>query len=123
MIRSHLSPSVSLIAFAATLASVGCSESPGEEALDLGSTSQALHSGEDQGHEHARGQERGHGPGRLQHHRPGRCEPPPEPAADPVVFTPATAAARSGRRAAAAVDYGPLINEPIYAQLLAEQVG
>src|SRR5262245_36781840 len=42
MIRSRLSPSVSLISFAAALTAAGCSESRGEDALQLGSTGQAL---------------------------------------------------------------------------------
>ncbi|HEU4581687.1 MAG TPA: endo-1,4-beta-xylanase [Polyangiaceae bacterium] len=116
MIRNRLSPSVSLIAFTAALAA--CTESSSEpargEAVELGSTGQALSRGH---HEHD-----AHRHQRPKHHHPGRCEqPPPTPAPDPVIFTPATAAARSGRRAGSAVDTGPLSNEPIYAQLLAEQ--
>ena len=115
MIRNRLSPSVSLIAFTAALAA--CTESSNEpargDAVELGSTGQAL-SRRDDGHD-----ARWHrGP---KHHHPGRCEQPPEPEPDPLVFTPATAAARSGRRAGSAVDNGPLTNEPIYAQLLGEQ--
>jgi endo-1,4-beta-xylanase len=43
------------------------------------------------------------------------------PAADPQSFTPAAAAARSGRLAGAAVAYGPLIGESIYRDVLAHE--
>jgi GH35 family endo-1,4-beta-xylanase len=115
MIRNRLSPSVSLIAFTAALAA--CTESPAEpsggEVVELGSTGQAL-SRRDGGRD-----ARGHHP--PKHHHPGRCEPEPQPTPDPLTFTPATAAARSGRRAGCAVDNGPLSNEPTYAQILGDQ--
>jgi endo-1,4-beta-xylanase len=115
MIRNHLSASVSCLAITAALAWSACSKPGAEEALELGSTGQALRRGSS---EHAeRGRQRGH----VQRHRPRRCEHAPEPAPDPVAFTPATAAARSGRRAGAAVDYAALLNEPVFGQLLAEQ--
>src|SRR5688572_15685429 len=39
----------------------------------------------------------------------------------PTVFTPKTAAALTGRSAGVAVDVGPLLAEPIYAQTIVEQ--
>jgi GH35 family endo-1,4-beta-xylanase len=94
------------------------------ELLELGSAEQALSrsdgNGRSDGHRAHHG--RGHGQHRIKHHRrPGCQEPPPEPVPDPIAFTPASAAGRSGRRAGAAVDAGPLANEPVYAQILAEQ--
>src|SRR3954471_19247183 len=88
MIRNRLSPSVSLIAFTAALACTEPSEPARGEAVELGSTGQALSRGDD------RRDARGHQP--LKHHHPGRCGHPPEPEPEPVTFTPATAAARSG---------------------------
>lgn len=124
MIRNHLSPS-SLLALTVALGAAACAEPATEpELLELGSTEQAL-SRNDRGH----GRDHGHRMAhrwhnwwkRIKHHRRHNCEPTPPPAEDPIAFTPASAAARSGRRAGAAVDYGPLVNEPVYAQILAEQ--
>src|SRR5688572_18968436 len=41
----------------------------------------------------------------------------------PVVFTPKTAAALTGRSAGAAVTITPLLNQPIYAQTLVDHFG
>lgn len=125
MIRNHLSPS-SLLALSIAVGASACAEPIAEpEMLELGSTEQALSRNHGRGHGRDDGHRMGHGRHhrhhRVKHHRRPNCEPTPPPAQDPIAFTPASAAARSGRRAGAAVDYGPLINEPIYAQILAEQ--
>ncbi len=144
MIRKHLSPS-SLLALSLAVSASACGELPSEpELLELGSAEQALSRGKGNGKGHGNDDKHqvGHGNGHehrmshgrhhrhhqhrhhqhwLKHHRRPGCDPTPAPPQDPVAFTPAAAAARSGRRAGAAVDYGPLVNEPIYAQLLAEQ--
>lgn len=51
-------------------------------------------------------------------HQPGE---PPEEVAEPESFTPASAAARSGRLAGAAVAYGPLMNDENYRNTLAAE--
>lgn len=94
-------------------------ESSAEPVTELGSTTQALK------HErqsplaallkllHRKHHGHGHGHGHD-------CEEP-EPEPEPEAFTPALAAARSGRRAGVAVANGPLAAEPIYAELVAAQ--
>jgi endo-1,4-beta-xylanase len=105
---------------------VACS-TPSEEAAVLGSTGQALkaeHRGGDD-HGHKKGHEK-HGRHHGHHHHghghhdcDDDAEPTPPP--DPVVFTPASAAARSGRLAGVAVASGPLASDPIYGQIIAAE--
>ncbi len=109
-----------------SFALLGCS-SPTEETPLLGSTGQALKQSQedDKGakgkHDDTRGHQhhgRGHGHGHGQGHD---CDDPTAPPPDPVVFTPASAAARSGRLAGVAVASGPLASEPIYGATIAAQ--
>jgi len=125
MIRKRSSTRISLIAFSAALAASACTEPGGaEQSPELGSVEQALGRGDN---------DRGHGEGsrhapwqhhklfKVQRHFHPRCQHPPAPPQDPVVFTPQSAAGRSGRRAGVAVDHNALANEPIYSQLVTEQ--
>src|SRR4051812_23290531 len=123
MIVKRLSPSVSVRAVLLAMALPGCSESSSGETLQLGSVGQALGRSDARGSgpTFAHGGARHQRPFHVPHHRPRRCDNPPEPTPEPVTFTPATAAARSGRRAGSAVDVAALGAEPVYAQLLAEQ--
>lgn len=124
---------VSHIALTASLALSACASDDGGTAV-FGSAEQA-HSSHDRGDDR---RERAHGhhdrdrhrPHRHHHHQPPGhdhdCDDPdePEPPVDPVVFTPASAAARSGRYASVAVRTGPLGSESQYdATVVAEFSG
>jgi endo-1,4-beta-xylanase len=115
---------VSHIALTASLALSACASDDAGTAV-FGSAAQA-HSGHDRsddrsdrahGGPHARDRHRPH---RHHHHQPPHhdddCAEPqePEPPPEPLVFTPASAAARSGRYASVAVRTGPLGSEPQY---------
>lgn len=117
-VRGHFTLA-SCAAILASLASTACS-GPSEEAVVLGTHEQALkHDGRDGKHDGAHAAHRRHRAHRHHHHgEQGGVE---EPAPEPTVFTPATAAARSGRIAGVAVDHGPLANEPGYAETVAAE--
>lgn len=124
-IRSSLSTSI--IALSTCLVSLGCSGAGGDESFEFGSAEQALHKKSHGKHgadkKKHKADKRQHKADKRRHekhcrwpHRPCAEEPEPEP----VTFTPATAAERSGRRAGVAVAVGPLANDARYAPFVAE---
>lgn len=125
MIRKCLRPSLSVPVVLLAFAVPGCSESDSEPMLQIGSVGEALSRTQDReigrDEAHSRAEPRYRKSFHVQQHRHRRCDNPPEPTPEPIVFTPAAAAARSGRRAGTAVDGTALGAEPLYAQLLAEQ--
>jgi endo-1,4-beta-xylanase len=132
MVTGRFALPVSQIALTTSLALSACS-SEVEDTSTLGTSAQALAQGADR-HEsrglarqhERRERERQHGPAHPHHpghHHEQDCDDDNEPPAppDPVVFTPATAAARSGRDAGVAVSSGPLAAEPLYASTIAAE--
>jgi endo-1,4-beta-xylanase len=114
-------PAVCAVTLLSAAALPGCTASgedtpASEGAIELGAAHEALAA--------HRPSARGHA-GRARHHvhrgHPRRhpdCTEEPAPT-DPVVFTPASAAAHSQRRAGVAVQEGALASEPIYGELIA----
>lgn len=113
MIRIGPTLRVSLVALASGLGPIACHDGPGSDALELGSIEQA-HSRNDSKLEQHR--EKPCKPRRHERRRPCADEPEPEP----VVFTPATAAARLDRRAGVAVQAALLESDATYAQHVAD---
>jgi GH35 family endo-1,4-beta-xylanase len=104
--------SVSLVALVSGLAPIACSGGV-DSAPELGSSEQAL---SHKGPKHEADRDK---PCKPHHHDRRRpCAEEPEP--EPVVFTPASAAARSGRRAGVAVQAALLENDATYAQFVAD---
>jgi endo-1,4-beta-xylanase len=116
MIRISPTLRVSLVALASGLAPLSCYDSGSGAPLELASTEQALARSSAK---HEKHREKPCQPRRGDRRRPCVDEPEPEP----VVFTPATAAARTGRSAGVAVQATLLDSDATYAQFVVDYFG
>ncbi|HTV17826.1 MAG TPA: endo-1,4-beta-xylanase, partial [Polyangiaceae bacterium] len=103
---------VSIVALLGGLATLACSDSGEDAPLELGSAEQAISGKSSKPDTH------GEKPCKPKKNDKKPCVE--EPAPQPLVFTPASAAARSGRRAGVAVQAALLDTDATYAQFVAD---